>query len=417
MFRYQLLLYLGLLVSPIVGLMRILRRKDTLRSFWYRFFPERTQAAGVIWLHAVSLGELQVLELCLPILRKKNPDAPLLVTVSNANAYSLAKSKLKGLAMVTLAPLDFHFSLRRFFKGWNPIALITIENEVFPNRLSYCSRLGIPAYFVNARLSMKSYQSWAKRPGFAHSVFSSIAHVWAQDERSGAYFRNLGTAAKSVEIIPNLKRLVEVQLTHEHIELPFNRSKTLLAASTHPGEDEILLDAFAQLKKSDPEYRMIIAPRHPERAADIRKLVLSRGYFLAQRSQNEAPDPETDIYLADTFREMHLWYANAAFTFVAGSLFPIGGHTPYEPIRHQSVVLHGPHFSNFETEYNSLRKMKGAIECASAEQISTSILSLSQRKQREMFKRAASALINPTEDQKVLDDLISKLLVDLHARR
>ena len=264
----------------------------------------------------------------------------------------------------------------------------------------------MPLYFVNARLSAHSFDRWKRQSEFAKSIFSKFANVWAQDERSAEFFRRLGAPNNSVSTIPNLKRLVLSQSEMGTSDLPFPRKDTLLAASTHPGEDEIILDAFSKIKASNPNHHLIIAPRHIERGAKIAELAKSKGFHVKRHSIGEMPLNTTEVYVADTMHEMHLWYQAAAMTFVCGSLKPIGGHTPYEPAQFNSAILHGPHYSNFESEYQTLLKNKGSIECASADEIASAVLNTDAK---IMAKNAQQALLDQKEAELFLERLADRI--------
>ena len=408
--RYRLYLTLLLFVVPLAAIWRLLKRKDTLATFFRRFVPESSSTQNVIWLHAVSLGELNVLAVVLEELRK-NSKLEFLITVSNIVALAHAKKTLGDFAHVTVAPLDNSFTLRRFFRIWRPRALITIENEVFANRITFAERHNIPIYFINGRISKRSYARWAKHPSFAKYVFSKISFLWAQDAQTADYFEALGMPIERIKKISNLKRLVQ---NSQKVSMPerIKREQTLLAASTHPGEEEIVIDAFKLMKSSMPEAFLILAPRHPDRRKEVLKLL--QGLNVVLRSTGAPILKDTDVLLADSFHEMDLWYKSASVTLVAGSLKPIGGHTPYEPNQFGSAIIHGPHYSNFEAEYGLLKSANASIECKNAADIAAAWKQLQDKPNRQaIVRRATKILGSPDKLRSQLNQIAQEILCSI----
>ena len=174
--------------------------------------------------------------------------------------------------------------------------------------------------------------------------------------------------------------------------LPY--SGTLLAASTHAGEEIVVLDAFARMRRADPRLRLILAPRHPQRGDEVAALVRAAGLTLAQRSKDQAPTPDTAVYLADTLGEMASWYRLAAVTFVGGSLVPKGGHTPFEPAQFSSAILHGPDVANQSDAYRALADAEAAVEIDDAASLAAAARRLLADRdgRRAMAARATAAL-------------------------
>lgn len=405
--RYRLFLALSLFVVPFIAVSRLFRSKDTAETFFRRFFAENKSSGGVIWFHAASLGELNVLTVLLKEMRKHTRE-DFLVTTSNVVALAWAKENLVEDAGVTIAPLDYLFSLKRFFRIWSPKTLITIENEVFPNRIAFAKQRDIPIYFVNARMSDRSYSLWSKRFELSKQCFSKISYVWAQNAKSANFFEKLGTSQNRIATIPNLKRLVK-PVSNKKPPTGFEPKKTFLAASTHLGEEEIVIEAFKRIRSKSPDVKLILVPRHPNRRSEILKLL--EGLVVVLRSSGDPITKTTDVMLADTFHEMDLWYRMAHMTFIGGSLAPIGGHTPYEPIQFGTAILHGPHYENFASEYAALKSVTGAIECSNAAEISEAWEQLQNAKfHSNMTDAARSALGSTDAEQKQLKKIALHIL-------
>ncbi len=304
---------------------------------------------SVIWIHAASLGELSAVRPFLRHLATAKPDHRLLITTNNPNALDVAKHWDDVPAILQTAPLDIPSILKRFLNHWQPVAFANIETEVWPNRFAALGARGIPCIGLNARMSATSAKRFAKL-GTSTGLHHFTA-IFAQNEQSAERFRTLLDPSKFVTTLPNFKSLVSLPSTDPALVSQFDRAKTILAASTHEGEDEPLIAAFTELAKTDPSLKLIIAPRHPHRAPDITALAKSAGH-------NPKPlgDPvDTSITIAHTLGQLPELYALAAVTFVGGSIVPdIGGHTPYEPIRANSAIVTGTMTDNFTAEYTAL---------------------------------------------------------------
>ncbi len=348
----------------------------------------REGSGPLLWLHAASNGELTSARSVTDTLQSRAPDLRLLITTNSQTARTLAKSW--GLDAI-LAPLDMPGPVRRFLDTMHPAALIVVENELWPERLTACAERGIPVFVIGARMSASSARNWCRVPDLARHVMESIHYLSAQDRDSEARFRTLCLPPDRFGPVANLKSAAKA--AKAEASLPFPRSATLLAASTHEGEEEIALTAFTKAHAERPDLRLILAPRHPRRRDQVERLITATGLSHATRSRGEAPASGTAIYHADTMGEMDLWYAAAGMTLVGGSLVDHGGHTPFEPAAHGSAILHGPHTANSAPAYDALRQKDGSFEVNTAEDLTTAILALADPvKQTELARRATDAL-------------------------
>ncbi len=416
MIKYRLLLGIAWFVTPLVFIQRIVTGKDSVETFKARLGITRQNSAKpqLLWLHAASLGEFNTLELLLPALLKQFPTYDLLITVSNKITFEKAKLLRSPTVHVDIAPFDFALVTDKFLNHWNPSCLVTIENEVFPNRNIKTAQKGIPIIFVNARMSQKSFTRWAKNPRLAKKVFGCISYCFTQDQNAFQRFSDLGVAARNIEMRGNLKKFQQATpVTHPdlpRLQAAFPAQNTLCAASTHKGEDQIILDAFQRAKQMRPDLKLILVPRHAKRAPEIKTLIAATGLASAQRSQNQLPRPTDDIYLADTIGEMPLWYAASAITFVAGSLVPVGGHTPYEPAAYGSAIIHGSQYANFQAIYEQLVVNHGSLQADTAKDIAGAWLRLLDPDVRNAQVTAArKALFDNSDKDKMLGHIIQKI--------
>jgi 3-deoxy-D-manno-octulosonic-acid transferase len=374
---YRILLSLFFPALVLALLVRRFRGQETAAMLAERLGNKTRPrpAAPIAWLHAASNGELTSARQVVQRLLAEAPDLHIVVTTNTATGRNMALGWRFGRVTVAMAPLDHRLILRRFLNHWQPKALIMVENELWPNRFALCAARAIPVLFIGARISAKSARIWSVFPGLAGPLLAPIRFLSAQDAASEARFSKLGLPAAVIGPQVNLKSAVTVE-TPGASSLVFPRAVTLLAASTHEGEEALVLDAFAAAQARIADLRLILAPRHPRRRDAVEAAIAARGLAFATRSRGDAPARETLVYLADTMGEMALWYSAAAMTFVGGSLADYGGHTPFEPASQGSVILHGPHVSNFTEAYQALAALKAAIPVTDASDLAAALVAL-----------------------------------------
>ncbi|HTT83410.1 MAG TPA: 3-deoxy-D-manno-octulosonic acid transferase [Rhizomicrobium sp.] len=313
----------------------------------------------LIWIHGASIGEcLSVLPLIHGLLLQ--PNRNILVTSGTVTSAALMRERLPERAFHQFVPIDTPSAVRRFLDHWRPDAGLFVDSELWPNLLSAASARGIRLALVNGRMSARSFAGWRRAMASARSVLSCFDLCLAQDEASAGRLKLLG--AGDVRISGNLKADIQpappdpLNLA-EHLRAIGERP-VLLAASTHPGEDETILPAHDALRREFPDLLTIIVPRHPSRGEEIAMLCGTRA--VLRRSQPALPAPDTAVYVADTIGELPLFYMLARFAFIGGSLIPHGGQNPLEAARLERAVLAGPHTENFAGAYESLFAAQGA---------------------------------------------------------
>ena len=300
----------------------------------------------LVWLHAASLGETRAMLPLLEAIRARGPGV--LVTTATLSANRLAAGLLPAGACLQLAPLDLPRPLERFLDHWRPGLAVLVESEIWPNRLAALAARDIPVAVVNGRMSADSAGRWARLPGTARRVFGSLALVLAQGPGDAERFAGLG--APQVELVGNLKRAA-APLAADPAALAAVRHavagrRAWVAASTHPGEDEAMAQAHRLSAAAHPDLLTVVAPRHPERAAEVAAVFTGCGLPTGRRSVDSLPAPGHAAFVADTLGELGLWYRLGELAFVGGSLAPRGGHNPIEPARLGRAVLLGPHLEH-----------------------------------------------------------------------
>ncbi|MBV1865038.1 MAG: 3-deoxy-D-manno-octulosonic acid transferase [Rhodobacteraceae bacterium] len=366
----------------------------------------------VIWLHAASVGELQSVKQLLKHLGRRHRGHQILVTTNNTAALDLAAGWRDLPLTLQAAPMDTRRAMNRFLDHWQPQAFINIEGELWPNRLIMLKNRNIPVVFVNARLSNRSAGRWGGT-GFGTQMLAGVRACFCQDAKSAENFAFLGVPDARIEVIQNLKSLHSDEGLHPEktrLQQVFSYDKTILAASTHKGEDEVILAAFAQACRDVPDLKLILAPRHPKRGDEVAKLIDATGLRCKRRSKSEKPDKQTQVYLVDTLGEMGLFYRLSAVTFVAGSLVPKRGHTPYEPIGYGSAIISGSHVENFAAEYQMLEDANGCVMVQDSTMLASAILALLDVETRMIqIENARNALAGKTNTDVLFEQLLTPL--------
>jgi 3-deoxy-D-manno-octulosonic-acid transferase len=293
-------------------------------------------------------------------------------------------------------PLDNQDYVGRFLAHWRPDLAVFVESEIWPNLVLETKAQDIPLVLVNGRMSFRSFRRWRGRPGLSKPLFSAFTLVLAQNERFAQRFAALGTP-RAVPV-GNLKADAPpppVDLAgHKTLSAALAGRAAWLAASTHPGEDDIAALAHLAIKGARPDLLTIIVPRHPERGPFIAKLLEGANLKVALRSEGKLPDASTDIYVADTIGELGLFYNLVPVAFVGGSLVPHGGQNPVEAIKLGAAVVTGPHWRNFADAYEELLASGGCAQVSDAKDLATTALLLLEDVQARgrMMARAEGAI-------------------------
>lgn len=342
------------LATPLVR--RHLRRRLTRGREHPSRLNERFGVSGlarpatpVVWLHAASVGEAVSLLPLIAALRERWPSATLLLTTGTLTSAKVMAERLPAGVLHQFVPVDCAPFVARFLDYWRPAAIIFVESEIWPNILSQASRRAIPLALVNSRISRKSLAGWQRFGPFARYIFGLFDVVLAQSEEDCARLLRIG--AKAPRYLGNLKQTALPPPTDPEALAAFALAiagrPCWLAASTHPGEEEIVARTHRLLAPDRPGLLTLLAPRHPHRGPAVAEQLRQAGLTVALRSQGQHPTPGTEIYIADTIGEMGLWYRLAEIVFVGGSLNPsAGGHNPLEAAKLNSAVICGPNVAN-----------------------------------------------------------------------
>lgn len=351
-----------------------LRQADSARRLWRERLGvldnsvrERLIGKKILWVHAVSVGEVMAVENFVKKMLEMFPGYHLVLTTVTPTGQKIA-SRLAGDRLTALYfPFDFSFSVRSFLQALQPECVVLAETEIWPNLLTEAARQRVPVGIVNARLSPRSASRYGRFRGLFRPLFASLSFVLAQTQEDADRFRQLGTSEDRVFVSGNMK--------YDNVSLDVDAAaigpglrqrfgiggaeRIVVAGSTHPGEEEILAATLQELRETGMPVRMVIAPRHIERVpALLRKL---RQGGLKTAAMSGAPVPGWDILLVDQLGVLKELYAMADLVFMGGSLIPKGGQNPIEPAAFRRAVVHGPHVFNFQKVYQVLDREGGAI--------------------------------------------------------
>jgi 3-deoxy-D-manno-octulosonic-acid transferase len=375
-----------------------------LRRQIAKLSPERP----LIWVHAVSVGEVLAVSRLVKTLDAALPEYLIAVSTTTRTGQALARERF-GSDRVFYCPLDLPWAVRSWLNALQPSLFILAETEFWPNLLSGCFRRNIPVAVVNARISDRSWPRYRRMRWLWRPFLSRLSRVLAQSQTDAERLKAIGCQPECVTVTGNLK--FDVRATEEadatrQLKKSSAGLRFVVAGSTLDGEEAALLQAWPRLLQADPQLAMVLAPRHPERFAAVAALLEKSSVVWVKRSDwHSAPEDSLKplnsghIVLLDTIGELASIYSLAAVAFVGGSLVPAGGHNPLEPAQFGVPIVMGPHFANFRAITEDLLAHQ-ALRISSAEDLSATLIGLLQNPQaskamgaraRQVFEQQAGA--------------------------
>jgi len=374
-FLYSLLLYL---LIP-VALARLAWRGLRNRGYWHRWaerfgFVQRL-AGPVIWVHAVSVGEVRASAPLVKALQRDYPEQRILVTTMTPTGSATVRALFGDSVAHRYVPYDLPDAVHRFLNRTRPRLALIMETELWPNLFHQCHQRDIPLILANVRLSEKSARGYRRFAGLMRTTLANVTRVGAQAESDAERLRTLG--ATQVEVTGSIKFDMDVpaELAAQAATLRsgFGARPVWVAASTRDGEEEQVLAAFALLREQFPDLLLVLVPRHPERFDTVAKLCHQRGFRVERRSaRRDGVAADTAILLGDTMGELLLFHAVADVSYIGGSLVPLGGQNLLEAVAVGTPVVFGPHMYNFSDisrmalERGAGRQVQNAAELANA---------------------------------------------------
>ncbi|MAT51196.1 MAG: 3-deoxy-D-manno-octulosonic acid transferase [Porticoccaceae bacterium] len=397
-FFYSLVLY-ALLPVVVLRLLWRSRRAPAYRRRWperFGFVPPLT-GSRVIWVHSVSVGETLA---AVPMVRRllaDFPDHQLVVTTMTPTGSECVRAAFGDRVYHVYAPYDLPDAVRRFLDRVNPELMVVMETELWPNCIAICDRRDIPVIVANARLSARSAAGYRRFAPLVRPMLKGLSQVAAQTVDDGQRFIDLGLERSQLAVTGNIKFDLTISPGQRRRASELSarwrgpdERPVLLAASTHRGEDEIVLDAFEQLLEHFPSLLLVLVPRHPERFGEVWELIRGRGLSAIRRSDGQVPAASDQVVLGDTMGELALFCGACDIVFVGGSLVPVGGHNLIEPAAWGVPVLSGPELFNFTEVARLLTEADALAICRTAPELSREVgqLLADDERRRERGRRA-----------------------------
>ena len=381
-YLYSFFFYLLLPCVLLRKLWRAQREPDYAKRWHERFAWKSipTKYRDGIWLHAVSLGEYIAAKPLLLALQKAYPSKPFIVTTTTPVASRRVQSDLGNSVFHCYLPYDLPSFMARFLKQLQPIFVVIMETELWPNLFYQCAKHKIPIVMANARLSQRSVARYGMIKPLLETMWPAVKAVAAQSLLDHDRFIDLNLAPSQVVVAGNLKfnQSVPPQIKEKGLALRAcwgGERLVWIAASTHDGEEEQVLNAHKKILEFHPTALLLLVPRHPDRFFHVIQCVRDQGYVTQQRSDG-SPTTDCQVFVGDTMGEMMLFYAASNVAFVAGSLMPIGGHNPLEPIALGVPVVMGPHIFKMQAMGELLLSEKAMQLVNDSNQLADQIIQL-----------------------------------------
>lgn len=335
-----------LAILPLYALIRAAKGKALPLEKFGKFDTPNLDGK-VIMYHGVSVGEVIALENVIKKTKEAFPNCKLVVTTGTKTGQEIAKKKFENIAdFITYFPFDITFCVKTFLKKINPDVVLIAETELWPTFAQYCKKKNIPLFVINGRISDSTFRSYRLLTPFFRELFKNYTGIFTQSEQDKEKFIKIGAPAQNTEVMKNLK--FDVKKIQADFDLGDGR--IIIAGSTHKGEDEIILNAFLELKKEFPDIKLLLAPRHLTREAEVKVLVEKTGLPYGLRSENDKFN-NNEIIILNTLGELSKIYQICDFAFIGGSFNKTGGHNPLEAIVYEKPVISGPSIHNFKDIY------------------------------------------------------------------
>lgn len=420
-FFYTLIFYL--LLPFILLRLWVKNRKNPYRlKFWLERLGIglRPVAKGGVWVHAVSVGESIAAIPLIKGLQQRYPSTPIVVTSGTATGAEQIQAGLGDSVTQLYSPYDLPLILKRFFKKLQPRLLILLETELWPNLLALSHAKQIPIVLTNARLSERSAKGYRRILPVTQEMLKSISLVAAQFQADADRFIALGLPADRSYVTGSLKFDLQLpaQLAEnaEQLRVILGKDRLVwIAASTHPGEEELIAEAYSQVRACLSNVLLVSVPRHVDRTSQLEQLYKSKGLSVIKRSEQKACSVTTDVFIGDSMGELLSFYAAADLAFVGGSLVERGGQNPLEPAAVGLPILTGPHTFNFEIITEQLKQRGIEIQVSNAQQLAERVITLlSDSAKRQQIGRDAKKFVEENKGAMLKQLQLIETLINLN---
>ena len=419
---YTLLLYLAVPVIAVRLWLRSRKAPAYAKRIGERFaltLPEFKPDG--IWLHAVSVGESIAAAPVVKALQQQYPDLPITVTCMTPTGSERIQSMFGDSVQHCYLPYDLPLASKRFLKRLQPRLAIVMETELWPNHINQCARLNIPVVLANGRLSERSARGYGRFPKLVAPMLKQISALAVQSAIEAQRFIELGARAETVKVTGSIKYDQQVaeglpeQAQTLREQWQASQRPIWIAASTHEGEDALILAAHQQLLRLFPKALLILVPRHPERFESVYALCIEQGMRVQRRSTGALVTAEQQVLLGDTMGELMFLYALADVALVGGSLIKHGGHNMLEPVALAKPTLTGLHYFNFLEIAEQLLEAGGLQTVADSSQLAQAVARLwTSHSHTEKMCRAAQQVLQRNQGalQRLLDIIQAQLIAD-----
>ena len=367
LFIYNSIVLLLLPFFLVRILFKSIQDKDYVSSLHHRLgFYKQNKTQNSIWFHAVSLGEVIASE---KIIKKLLESNDIVLSVTTPTGLRQAKKIYKDKISIIYAPWDFWFFISGVFRSYNPKALIIFETEIWPSMVSYSRNKNIPVILCNGRLSDNSLKNYMIFKNFFKKILNKFELIFVQTKNHQENFKSLIGSDEIIEICGSVKFDTD---TKEELQNHVSNFSFFLASSTHPGEDEIILNAFTKLKESFGDLKLIIVPRHPERANSIKSLFSNQNVKAKILSDTDQINGKDEIVIFNAIGHLNKLYSIANLAFVGGSMFKeTGGHNIIEPAANMCPFIFGPYIYNFEDISQMFLSENACIQISNEDELYT----------------------------------------------
>lgn len=372
----------------------------------------------VVWIHAVSVGEMALALRLADAVRAKFTDVKILLTVTTVAGWGVAEKAKHEEDALLFFPADFRPSVRAFIRSTSPAAVVLLETEIWPNLIFELSARRVPVYILNGRISDKAYPKYRRLGAWLGAVLERLSFVGAQDERMRERFIAIGAPPEKVAVTGNIKfdwrpdaaRERQAEALGRRIKRPGDFF--CIAGSTHEGEEEILFEIFAKLRRESPEFQLLIAPRHLERMPSIEAAAAKRGVALKKVSEAGSGDASAEaVWILDQMGVLACLYQAADAVVMGGSFVPVGGHNLVEPAFYEKPVLFGPYMQNFRDMADQFLAASAAIAVNGAEDLERQLAALMKDSaKRKGLGLAAGRLVR--QSQGATERNLARLVLD-----
>jgi len=420
------LLYTSLFVLALPFIvLRLIWRGFKAPAYWHRWSerfgasPRLSKQDKVIWVHAVSVGEVEACRPLVAELQVTFPDSTLLITTMTPTGSARVKLLFDDSVAHCYLPYDIPLFLEQFIARSQPMFGIIMETEIWPNLIFSCYKDNVPLLLANARLSVRSAKSYSRWSNFISSILQSLTVIAAQGEQDKQHFKQLGADENRLFVTGNLKYETSLAITNLNQQAQAMRKiwgqdrPVWIVASTHEGEETLIIEAFRSILKQIPTLLLIIVPRHPERFERVASLISDNQLPYTRRSKQETASADTQVLLIDTMGELPLFYACSDIAFVGGSLVEHGGHNLLEPAILAKAIITGPHFFNFTEITKQFLEADAAILVADKNELEKTVVMLLQDQQQcIVMGEAALEIIDKSQGaSRRIIDLIKQYLL------